>query len=307
MPSSLASAPSRRADARRALASGPRRLLRGVATVAVLALATSTNACVMFPFLGLGANADRPGPVEGSRGYEVVDITGGTVTPNLMLTTVHAVNFSIAANGQETDNGTMVMTSPCNTIAYRYFVPSKGKLRMERPSATTVACEPAIAAIEQAIADILPDLVGWSGPDTALTLRTSDGRRLHLAPAGPRYQLLSVDGVALPVAFLNDAGTVTSVLSDTLVLRRDGLALFRTRTLASGPGGATASTTVLTAQYARVGTDSIRFSPSTTCLVAPCPAVSMTGSYSFSELRFKRFSAGTPVSYRYQNYTPYGT
>ena len=280
--------------------------LASLARLAPLALLAGLGGCALFPFLAASAGGDRPGPVEGSRAFEIVDITGGTVPSNLMLNVVLPVRFVITANGQETDNGTMQMLSPCNTVSYRYFVESKARLRMVSQGATEVACEPALAAIEAAVTDILPDLVSWSGPDTALVLRTSDGRRLHLAPGAARYHLLSADGIAVPLAYLNNAGTVSQVMSDTLVLRGDGLALFKTRTLVSGPGGANLLTTILTADYQRVGADSIRFTTATVCLAAPCPTFVVTGFHSTAEVRMKRFPEGAPASYRYQVIMPFG-
>lgn len=284
----------------------PARLSRRLAAIAAMILAGSTQACVMFPALFGSADFKGDGPVEVGRVYEVVDLTGDGITPHLLLGTMQSVRFTINPNGPDTQNGAMYMQSPCNSFNIVYEVTSKGRMKAKTPAISANPCSPDVAAIETAIAGIMPDLVSWAGPDSALVLRTSDGRRIYLAPVGTRYQLLSADGVTLPVAYANVAGTVSSVTHDTLVLRGDGLALFKTRTIASGPGGAAVLTEILPASYVRVGTDSIRLSTSTRCVTAPCPAVSMSGFRSSAEVRIKRFADGSPVSYRYQAYTPAG-
>jgi hypothetical protein len=278
------------------------RTRRRIAALAALLLAGSTQAC----FLLASADFKGDGPVETARVYEVVDLTGPGITPYLTLRTVQPIRFTINPNGPDTQNGAMYMQSPCNSFNIVYEVTSKGRMKATEPNITSNPCSSEVAAIEATIAGIMPDLVAWAGPDSALLLRTSDGRRIHLAPVGNRYQLLSADGGALPVTYANIGGTTYTVTNDTLLLRGDGLALFRTRRLVVSQDGASILTDILPADYVRVGTDSIRFSATTRCEFAPCPAVSMSGFRSNAEVRINRFPEGTPVSYRYQTFTPFG-
>lgn len=184
----------------------------------------------------------------------------------------------------------------CNRFQGRYRLSVGGRIEFGGVSSTYIACGPSETALEVAIQHLFDDASRWEiGRDT-LTIVAQDAVAFRFGPVGRRYALESVDGAPLPVAVTNDLW----IHAETLLLRRDGWAVFAT-TVSADPA---AAPSMLLVAYAESG-DSITFRPGIMCVTAPCPNPSPTvGRHDGTTLTLNRFADLPAAGYRYLRLPP---
>ena len=114
----------------------------------------------------------------------------------------------------------------------------------------------------------------------------------------PMYILLAVDGALLPGVLMASGPDTVSVVADSIVLRSDSVAEFRTwvRVTSATRASVTRANGGLL-PYSLAG-DSITFGVVVYCVTTPCPGP-VRGWITPSELRFLRFETVPAKNYRY--------